>query len=94
MSSGQLKLPKPLAHAELTAEPGPIISTQVPTFEKLAKKSNWSLAATVIASEAEAGNKKHASPPLLPAATATRMPTACRDEMAWLTGSFTHSEPQ
>ena len=59
-----------------TATPGAARSTHAPELEKLAQLSDASVAATVIAWGARAGDALHASAPWLPAATTTVTPAA------------------
>ena len=63
--------------------PGAITSTHEPTLENDASRSVRSLAATVMADGARAGEDEQASALLLPAATATETPSAVRRAIAW-----------
>src|SRR5687767_15163107 len=63
-----------VAVAEVMATPGAKRSTHDPKFENVARVSDWSVAPTVMASGARAGENVHASPFALPAATTTVMP--------------------
>jgi hypothetical protein len=58
----------PPSQSEVTLSPGASRSTQEPQFENVAKESVLSLAATVMAEAALAGDKLQASVELLPAA--------------------------
>ena len=61
----------PASHVEVIDCPGANMSTHVPVLEKLARESADVDAPTVIAVSSPAGEKLHASRPLLPAATTT-----------------------
>jgi len=70
--------------AETMFDPGAQMSTQGPTLEKKARRSvglkllGRSVAATVTAAGTNAGDRWHASCPLLlPAATTVTIPAAC-----------------
>src|SRR5690348_13990142 len=67
----------------VTATPGAQASTHGPQFENVAFLSVLSLAATVNAAGARAGEKSQALLLLLPAATATNTP----DSIRWCTAS-------
>ena len=64
----------PPVQADWTKPPGATTSTQDPKFEKLENSSPWSLEATVIAAETEAGEVLQASAEEFPAATTNTRP--------------------
>ena len=68
-------------------DPGALISTQVPKFVYDAFKSPSSVAPTVIALVADAGDLVHASVRSLPAATTTVIPSLTRRSIASLSAS-------
>src|SRR6185295_13032192 len=67
---------EPVYQSETMPEPGANTSTQVPTLEYEARASVRSLAATVSAAAARAGDCVHASTLSLPAATETVTPSS------------------
>ena len=66
----------PVCHADLMAEPGANTSTHSPKFENDERVSVVVVEATVIAFGAAAGEDKHASAALFPAATTTVIPSS------------------
>jgi hypothetical protein len=71
-------------HADVMFTPGALMSTQLPRLENDAKPSLISVAPTVIAVGALAGEKVQASALLFPAAIAYTTPAATEFVTAWL----------
>src|SRR5690242_21479744 len=67
---------EPVYQSLTTSTPGANMSTQLPTSENVARASLRSLAATVSAAGARAGERVQASTESLPAATATVTPSS------------------
>ena len=74
-------------HAPVILDPGALISTQVPKFEKPDFPSLDIVAPTVIALGALAGERRHASVDSLPAAATTMIPAFVRRVMLLFTAA-------